>query len=181
MKEQEELIIKGIKAGDEKTFQQLFSTYYNLLSLFALRYVTDLDIAKEIVQDLFVHLYEIRGELIISTSLKSYLYQSVRYRCLNHLKKTQSHAKHLENLAAPADTGTELEDSIVETELEEAIFLQIEELPGQCKRIFLMSRVEGKKNKEIANILSISIRTVETQISKALKNLRDNLKDYLPQ
>jgi len=181
VKEQEELIIRSLKAGDEKTFQYLFSTYYKLLSLFALRYVTDLDIAKEIVQDLFVHLYEIRGELIISTSLKAYLYQSVRYRCLNHLKKAQSHAKHLENLAAPADTGTELEDRIMETELEEAVFLQIDQLPEQCKRIFLMSRVEGKKNKEIANILSISIRTVETQISKALKTLRENLKDYLPQ
>ena len=171
-------IIIGLKAGDEGTYKQLFNEYYLLLSAFAKKYVDDLEVAKEIVQDLFVHLFEIRNSLIINTSLKSYLFRSVRNRCLNHLMQIQGQERNLENLNLQEASVSDSEDKILETELEYQIYKIVSQLPEQCRKIFLMSRVEGNKNREIAQTLNLSVRTVETQISKALKILRNCLQDY---
>lgn len=179
LEDRENRIISGLKAGYESSYKQLFNEYYLLLSAFANKYVKDPEEAKEIVQDLFVHLFEIRNSLIITTSLKSYLYQSVRNRCLNHIKFIQLQEENLENLKAEGSPAIIQEDKIMETELEYRIFQIVSELPLQCQRIFRMSRVDGKQNREIAQILNLSIRTVETQISKALKILRNSLQDYL--
>lgn len=168
-------MIKGIRAGRESSYARLFDMYYRPLSVFAVKYVNDLDIAKEIVQDFFVHLYENRESLVISTSLQSYLYQSVRNRSLNHIKHQQVQKKHLDHLSHSQDTTEELEEIIRVNELEHRIFQIISELPPRCREIFQMSRVNGKPNKEIAKQLGISIRTVETQISNALKALRKKL------
>lgn len=168
-------MIQGLRAGRESTYAQLFETYYSLLSVFALRYVNDLETAKEIVQDLFVHIYEQRNSLLISTSLKSYLFQSVRNRCLNHLKQKKTREIHLDQLRSEAGDGDDPEALYNETELEYRIFQIVSDLPARCKQVFWMSRVEGTKNSDIAASLNISIRTVETQISKALKILRRKL------
>ena len=179
LKDHQNQLINGLKAGDESSFNQLFNDYYILLTVFARKYVNDLEEAKEIVQDFFVHLFEIRNSLTITTSLESYLYQSVRNRCLNHINQFKVHEKHYENLKREEISDTNLEDKILETELEHKIFQIVTGLPGQCQKIFKMSRVDGKQNREIAKMLNISIRTVETQISKALKILRHNLRNYL--
>ena len=179
MEDRENQIIKGIKAGYESSFNQLFNEYYIILSVFASKYVKDLDVAKEIVQDFFVHLFEIHDSLIINTSLKAYLFHSVKNKCLNHIKHIQLHEKHLQNLKIISEISTDTENIIRESELEYQIFQIVRKLPDQCQKIFRLSRVEGIKNREIAANLNISIRTVETQISKALKILRNNLKDYL--
>lgn len=118
LKDRENRIINGLKAGDESSYKQLFNEYYVLLSACANKYVNDLEEAREIVQDLFVHLFEIRNSLIITTSLKSYLYRSVRNRCLNHIKYIQLQGKNLENLMAEGPPATIQEDKIMETELE---------------------------------------------------------------
>ena len=173
-------MIKGIRAGKESSFKELFDQYYRPLSIFATKYLNDLETSREVVQDLFVHLYENRRSLIISTSLRSYLYQSVRNRCLNYLKQKQTTRIHLEHLALSAEPTEDLEARIIETELENRIFHIISELPDRCREIFSLSRVQGIKNSEIASQLNISIRTVETQISNALKALREKLdSDFL--
>jgi RNA polymerase sigma-70 factor (family 1) len=168
-------IIHGIKSGEERTYSHLFKSYYQVLTVFACKYVSDLEAAREIVQDLFVHIYENRDTLVITTSLKSYLYQSVRNRCLNHLKQAKIHNKHLEILKSEADRGMDPEALYNETEMEYRVFQIVSHLPSRCQAIFMMSRVEGKKNGEIAAQLNISVRTVETQISKALRILRQKL------
>jgi RNA polymerase sigma-70 factor (family 1) len=171
--------IKGLRSGRESAYEQLFEEYYKPLSLFALGYVNDLETAKEIVQALFVALYENRKSLLITTSLKSYLYQSVRNRCLNHLKHIQVDRRHLENLKLMQESSEDLEASIEKGELETRIFQIISDLPPRCQEIFKKSRVNGMKNIEIAKLLDISVRTVETQISNALKILREKLgKEY---
>ena len=167
--------IKGLRSGKESAYEQLFTEYYQPLSLFAVRYVSDLETAKEIVQDLFVALYENRKSLLITTSLRSYLYQSVRNRCLNHLKHIQVNRKHLENLKLNQESSEDLQASIEKTELEVRIFKIVSGLSPRCQDIFKKSRVNGMKNMEIAELLNISIRTVETQISNALKVLREKL------
>lgn len=175
MKNNETHIIQGIRVGLESTFKDLFSDYYRPLSVFALKYVGDLETAREIVQDLFVQLYQNRKSLVISTSLKSYLFQAVRNKCLNHIKQQQTQRKHLDQYQSEQKGTIDIEERILETELEHRIFKIVENLAPQCKNIFTLSRVKGLSNKEIAEKLGISKRTVETQISKALKVLRKNL------
>ena len=172
-------MIKGIRAGRERAYALLFDQFYRPLSVFASTYVHDLETAKEIVQDLFVYIYENRKSLVITTSLKSYLFQSVRNRCLNHIKHMQLERKHLQQISLDQHSTEDLHDKIAETELEHRIFQIVSELQPKCQEIFQMSRVRGMKNKEIADHLHISIRTVETQISNALKALRENLGDTL--
>lgn len=173
--EDEKNIVQGIKAGRESSYAFLFKSYYKLLSVFACNYVNDLEVAKELVQDLFVHLYEHRESLMISTSLRSYLFQAVRNRCLNHLKHEKLHQNHLEHLDRGSGDQDDPETLFMETELEYRVFQIISQLPPRCREIFRMSRVDGKGNAEIAKLLGISIRTVETQVSKAIKTLKKNL------
>ena len=178
LKDHDNKIISGLKSGNENAYKQLFDEYYLLLSAFAKKYVDDPETAKEIVQDLFVHLFEIRDVLIITTSLKSYLYRSVKNRCMNHIRYIQMQQKNLESLKTEGPPAITEEEEIMDTELEYRIFQIVSKLPLQCQKIFRMSRIEGKQNREIAHILDLSVRTVETQISKALKILRNNLRGY---
>jgi len=168
-------MIKGLRSGRESAYEQLFKEYYKPLSVFASGYLEDLESGKETVQDLFVYLYEKRKTLVITTSIKSYLYQSVRNRCLNQIKHQQVRKMHQDRMKPDMQESENLEDKIRETELEHMVSKVVDQLPPQCKRIFIMSRVSGRSNRELAEQLEITKRTVETQISNALKVLREKL------
>jgi RNA polymerase sigma-70 factor (family 1) len=137
-----------------------------------------MDKARDVVQDVFVVLYTNKGMLQINTSLRSYLFKCVYNSCLNNLKQQKVYALHHEHLKKNA-AHIDGHDAILKTELEEKIRIAVESLPDQCRKIFKMNRYQGMKNGEIATELGISVRTVETQISKALNILRANLLDYL--
>jgi RNA polymerase sigma-70 factor (ECF subfamily) len=157
----------------------MFEKYYSNLVVFAKKYLTDLDLSKGLVQDFFVKFYEKKDDIEIKTSLKSYLYQSVRNTCLNYIEKKKIQKRHHINIEYSAsELSDEVLEKMDETELEAEIFRIVEGLPEQCKRIFLRSRIDLKKNQEIADELNISKRTVETQISKALKTLRQKLASH---
>jgi len=177
LKNCEDHMIKGLRSGRESSYEKLFRDYYRPLSVFAVKYVSDLDLAREIVQNLFVHLYENRASLIITTSVESYLYQSVRNRCLNQIKQWKKQKEHLEKFKLEQNPAENLDTLIREHELEHAIFKVIDSLPPQRQSIFIMSRVNGLSNSEIAEKLNISKRTVETHISNSLKVLREKLGD----
>ena len=102
-------MIRDLRSGRESAYDRLFRDYYRPLSVFASKYVSDLEIAREIVQNLFVHLYENRSSLIITTSLESYLYQSVRNRCLNQIKQWKTQKEHLEKYKSEQDGTEDLE------------------------------------------------------------------------
>lgn len=170
-------MIKSLRGGNEKAYEKLFHEYYRPLTVFANNYLRDLDASKELVQDLFVSIYENRRSLIITTSLKSYLYQAVRNRCLNHLKKDEVRRVYQTQAARNQDPGETLEEEILVNELEHQIFHIISQLSPKCREVFIMSRVKGFKNQEIADSLDISRRTVETHITHALKALREELGD----
>lgn len=173
-------IIEGIQRGEERAFKSLFVKYYAQLVVFARKVVTDDDLARELVQDVFVTFYEKRKDLNIHTSLKAHLYQSVRNRCLNQIKHNQIRRDHHANIYAERKWDEAfVEDKLQETELEQRIFDVVKTLPQQCRRIFEMSRFDGIPNQEIADKLGLSKRTIETQISKALKVLRKQLEPYL--
>lgn len=161
-------------------FEALFKQYYAPLVAYACKFVSDVDIAREIVQDFFVRFYEKRQTLTIDTSVKSYLFRSV-YNCsINHINQKNIQDKHLRNIDMERTEEENLENEIYTAELQHRISKVINNLPAKCQRIFKMNRLEGIKNEEIAAQLHLSKRTVETQISKALKILRQKLSDYMP-
>lgn len=166
--------------GGEAAFEKLFERYYTRLVVFAIKYVNDEDTAREMVQDVFVAFYEKRNSLHVHTSIKSHLYQSVRNRCLNHIKREKIVRGHHDQIQLANQNDEAFFDKTVETtEFENSVFNLIKALPEKCRQIFEMSRFEGVKNDDIAAQLNISKRTVETQISKALRFLRDNWPDSL--
>jgi len=136
-----------------------------------------MDEAEDIVQTLFIKLWEKRGNLTITHTFKSYLYRGVHNLCMNHLEHRGIREKHT---AYALQTGTVVQRPEVFTEeLETRIVAAIESLPEQCRRIFTMSRYEEMKYSEIARQLAISVNTVENQVSKALKLLRQRLQDTI--
>lgn len=170
---------KTIKNMDSEMFDSLFRTYYPRLCVFANNYVNDMDAACEIVQNFFVNFWEKHKTLKITTSLKSYFFSSVYHACMQHFRKQKLHEKYtgyVKTLQEQADYS----DILEKTETEQKIYTSIESLPPQCKKIFTLSRFDRLKYKEIAAKLNISVKTVEAQISKALKILGEKLADYLP-
>jgi RNA polymerase sigma-70 factor (ECF subfamily) len=173
-------LINRLKRGEEAAYELLFREYYQMLTVFANKYLSDIEISKEIVQDLFVHLYEKRDQLDINSSLKSYLFRSTHNRCINHINAQKIRHKYAENVKMSTDIqDNNLEDEVNKTELEHALYKAIDDLPPKCQIIFKMNRFEGLSNYEIAEKLSLSKRTIETQISKALRILRIKIQPYI--
>jgi RNA polymerase sigma-70 factor (family 1) len=166
-----------LKSGKLHLYESLFKAFYRPLVVFAMKYVNDPETAKEIVQDFFVKLYEKRNSIVIDTSLKSYLYRSVYNSCINHLSHIEMRNRHLKIIAIQTEDEYN-DDQVSVLELQNRIYSCIENLPEQCRKIFKMNRFDGLKNEQIAEKLNLSKRTVETQISKALKILRKKLADY---
>lgn len=155
-----------------KGFEFTFKLYYRPLCLYALHYVHDIDNAEDIVQDCFVAMIERGGGDDIS-NVRSYLYMAVRNRCLNHLRDAH------EELSAKDVEGDISDEEAAEASLHEAqLWTAIDSLPEKCREVFLMSKQRGLKYREIAQELGISEKTVENQISKALKVLRGKVSDF---
>jgi len=170
-------ILSEIKNNRKSAFDDLFRKYYKNLTYFAIKIVKNRDIAEEVVQDLLVNFWEKRQQLVPNVSLKAYLFRSVFNNCVHYNKNEKRYEKTDVSLAN--DLSTDFDNILEQSELETKIYQLIEQLPTECKKIFKLSRFEEQKNKEIADQLNISIKTVETQMSRALKFLRLNLGDYI--
>ena len=174
-------ILMAIRQGDERVFERLFKQHYASLCRYASTIVKDLDDAEEIVQTVFVTIWEKRLTLEIIQSLKSYLYRAVHNHCLNRLKHNKIKEVHQEYVGYLGEQHYEAVTEVIErNELEIKIKEAIEKLPEQCKIIFKLSRFEELKYQEIANQMGLSIKTIENQIGKALKIMRIELADFLP-
>ena len=168
-------IISLLKEGKEEVFKLIFQQYYRPLTLFALKYVGDIEEAKEITQEFFIKFWSKRAELNIQFHLKSYLYRGVRNACLNHIQASKVAQNRLRDYQSEIFTDTDALKAMVAAEQEEILMQAIDNLPKKCREIFRMSRMGKLSNQAIADQLQISIKTVETQISIALKRLRDFL------
>jgi RNA polymerase sigma-70 factor (family 1) len=177
----EKEIFRAIQTGDEKAFEMIFREYYQPLCRYAYSFVSNHEEAEEIVQASFIGIWEKRQAIDISNSLKAYLYRSVRNASLNVIKHRKVKQVYLERSAITVDQTTEpTEQALLTDELEQKIFSAIQTLPEQCRLIFKLSRFEEMKYQEIADQLHISIKTVENQMGKALKIMREQLREYLP-
>ena len=174
-------LITTLKTGDITAFEMLFRTYYQPLCNYAYTFVQDRDEAEEIVQSTFLNVWEKRDNLSIHTGVKPYLYAMVRNASLNVLKHEKIKQQHVTMEMALAERSVEsVTRTVMASELETKIYKAMDKLPEQCRLVFKLSRFEELKYSEIAEQLNISIKTVENQMGKALKIMRDQLKDYLP-
>ena len=141
----------------------------------------DREEAEEVVQSSFITVWEKRKSLDIQTSLKSYLYRMVRNGCLNVIKHEKVKKQHVAHELAVADVSYEsVSQKVYATELETKISEAMKVLPEQCRLVFQLSRFEELKYQEIADQLKISVKTVENHMGKALRIMREQLKEYLP-
>jgi RNA polymerase sigma-70 factor (ECF subfamily) len=171
----EEDFVRSLKEGDEKAFKSIFDQYYRPLTLFAAKYVGDVEEAKEVVQEFFIRLWARHSDLQIRFSLKMYLYQGVRNASLNYIASSKVAQRRMRDYYNPQYTNDNALEHMLVAEQEELIMQAIDRLPLKCREIFFMSRMEKLTNQAIADKLQLSVKTVEAQISIALKRLRDLL------
>ena len=176
---------------DEKgkiKFEDIYLSYFAKLKYFALEYVIREEDAENIVQDVFTELWEKREMLSMHINLVAYLFTTVKNRCLNHLRhKTIVHEtatliqeEYLITMRMNLNSLEAFDQNLFsDQDIEKIITRALDTLSPKCKEIFVMSKIEGKKQKQIATELNISINTVETQIGIAYKKLRTELKDRL--
>jgi len=172
---------KAFAIADVADFEKLFKSHYSQLCSYANLFLNDPDAAEDVVQEVFFKLWKNRGELTINTTIKSYLFRAVRNGCMNvidHISVREAYK--IVNEEDVQDSEKHLIDETVVSELEQRIKETIDLLPVERRKIFIMSRFDGLKYREIAEKLNISVKTVENQMYQALRFLRERLVDYLP-
>lgn len=174
-------IVEQIRSGNQLAFESVFRQHYKGMCGYAAKYLSDLDQAEEIVQDIFFNFWNKKENLHINTSLEAYLFRSVRNACLNFLKHLKIREQYkLANERLIQEEEKNVQDNVIALELQEKIDSCVAQLPPERQKIFKMSRYEGLKYREIAEKLGISIKTVEVQMGKSLKFMREQLVDFLP-
>ena len=175
----EKELINRLINGDQTAFELLFHAYYPGLVVYASQFTFDRDEAEEIVQDFFVRFWQKHQSIQPHESLKNYFFSSIKNRSLNYLKHRKVQEYYIQQLSVISEGHLVYNQDLYNaTELQEKIKNSIALLPERCREIFTMRRIQGLKNEEIALELNLSKRTVETQISNALKVLRVELKEY---
>ena len=176
----ERILLEKLKNDDQSAFTVIFTKYYQDLVRFSFGFTHNPDASEEIVQEVFLKLWENRNSLLIHNSLKSYLLKIVQNRSidsLRHLNITHKYASIV--LEHPLLSENDTENYILHSELEANFNHAMLKIPAEYSEAFRMSRIETLNYQEIAQKLEISVRTVEVRISKALSLLREELKDFL--
>lgn len=173
----------------KENFDSIYINNFSRLFLFAKEYVLFDEEAENIVQDIFLMLWEKRDALRVDVSLTAYLFTLVKNKCIDFLRHQMVEQMYSENVKHEYNEELNVKLFALESfdhnfsseeDIETLLRNAIDKLPERCRLIFIKSRIEGKKYKEIAEELNLSVNTVEGQISIALKKLREELKDYLP-
>ena len=174
-----------VKKGNIRAFEILYKCYFSSLCLYSYGLIPDEELVKEIVNDVFLKVWDKRSEIGIQCGIKPYLFRCVHNACLDHLRLKKNLRKN--QITEISDKIRELADpdeeyifqQIALKRLEKDVSMSIDKLPDKCKEIFILSRYELLSYTEISERLNISVNTVKTQISRALDSLRVSLKKYL--
>ena len=175
VREFEQITVKALKEGSVDAFDLCFRRFYAPLVAFARSKTSDKDIAEEIVQNVFAELWERRETIPLKTEIKQYLFSVVRNDCYDFARHRKVEQKYLDYLNNRQDDSTAFFDTLVDEDFQKLIKEVYNSLPEQCRIIFYMSRLEEMSYKAISEKLEISIKTVENQIGKALKLVRQLL------
>lgn len=167
-------IVEALRKRDTKAYRFLFEEYFGRMVLFAEYFLLDGKEAEDVVQELFLRLWNSSDIPDIKVSLKAYLFMQVKNACLNRIKHLNVEDKH-KRLLAEAQLYAEIPDVELDEELVRKVYAAIDELPEQARVVFKLCVIEGKKYKEVAEELNISVNTVNTQMKRAYKHLRGRL------
>lgn len=167
------------KLLNDTSFTNIYNQYWEKVFVVCYSNLKDVEVAKELAQEIFKSIWERRDDLIFTDSIEHYLVRSAKLKVFEHIRNKQIRVAHLRNIATSgAGDANFTEDLVMHQHLSDRLKTLIDELPGHCQRVFRMSREQGMTNKEIAGILVISERTVEYHLANALRLLRSGLKDY---
>ena len=173
-------VLRRIQAGDEGAYDAVFRTWYPVLVRVASALLREQDAAEEVAQEVMLELWRRRNLIDAAVSLRAYLLRSVRNRSLNHLRHLRVRRQTESDVEALYDAPIGSDQPIVAKELAEAVQIALNELPPRCREVFELSRVQGLRYAEIAEALDISQKTVEAQMGKALRIMRERLAPWLP-
>ena len=174
----EELIWKQIQKKDNKAFESYYKMHYKSFFVMACKYLKNTEQAEEIVNDVFMKIWEDGHKITIDSSLKSYVYRAIINRSLNEIQKNKKEYNLAVDIFNTQEESYELRQ-IEENELKIKLFHAIDLLPEQCKKVFQLSRFEELKQQEIADQLGISIKTVKNHITHALKEISKSVEGFL--
>ena len=172
-------LLERLRAGDQTAFDNLFRAHYAQLVRVAEAMLRDRASAEETVQDVMLELWRRRESLIVETSIRAYLFRATRNRALNRIRhervqRASEPELSKQGFSQPADA------SLLEEEIAVAVARALDDLPARCREVFELSRMHGLKYAEIAHALDISVKTVEAQMGKALRIMRERLSAFLP-
>lgn len=175
------LILAKIREGDIKAFEDVFRRYYSPLCWYAMSITGSMEAAEEIVEELFYGFWKNRESLPIFRSMKSYLYAAVRNQSFQYCEHQEVRNRYREFVLSGEDQAQDAspQEQMEYSELKRLIDITLTGMPERRLRIFRMHRVEGKKYTEIASQLSLSVKTVEAEMTKALKTLRKEIENYI--
>lgn len=173
-------LVRRIRAGDERALGEVFRAHFSGMASFVQRFVRSPDVAEELVQDVFLKLWTKREQLAEIETLRTYLFRAARNTALNHLRRQKLERRWQEEQGADDDPPAAFaaDEEATEQEVAAAVQEAINKLPPRCREVFMLSRDGGLTYAEIARTLEISVKTVETQMGRALKSLRVSLKGY---
>jgi RNA polymerase sigma-70 factor (ECF subfamily) len=171
-------IFEAIQRDDHRAFEGTFSKFYRPMTAYAFRFLGVLPESENIVQEVFLRLWQKRKEIVINTSLQNYLFKSVKNQCINYIEheriKTGYQAMVIKNETDRSDYS----EFFLEVGLKKKIEIAIAALPEKRQEVFRLAREEGLKYREIADLLKISEKTVEAHMTSSIKQLRESLKEY---
>lgn len=171
-------IFEAIKRDDHGAYEMVFRGYYRSMTAYAFRFLCNLTDSENIVQDVFLRLWQKRREIMITSSLKNYLFKSVKNHCINYLEHEKIKTGYQSMVIQNESDRSDYSEFFLEFGLIKKIEAAIASLPEKRQQIFRLAREEGLKYREIADRLNISTKTVETQMTLSLKQLRESLKEF---
>ena len=173
-------LLDRLRRGDARAFEEIFRTWYGPLVRMADGIVRSQAIAEELVQDVLLELWRRRETLAPDGSAQAYLFQATRNRALNHLRHGRIVERTAPLVARESERFATADARVAEAELQAALREAVASLPTRCRQVFEMSRVQGLKYGEIAQLLGVSVKAVEAQMGKALRTLRERLAPWMP-
>mgnify|MGYP002595472770 FL=1 len=176
MKSEASIEIQGLVSGDRKVYQKIFDVFYDSLCLFTHRFVEDIAVCEDCVQEAFISLWNNRESIASTVHLKSFLYQVCRNNALNYLKHERIKNEYAAAMVNELDSRVCFINYVIEEETERILARTEQDLPPRCREIFVLA-MQGKDNEEIARLLGVSENTVKTQKKIAYKRLKQNIAD----